>query len=186
METVGYEGELFANDLCLGQEVIESGAVNGYAGPVVSTAPTVDGGAEVDEIVRILETYGGADAQTAGLTGWTLANIVIARDVLIAAGGADATDASALEALSTYSSSDVPGYPEVSCPGPGAWIGACNQSPLMVTIVDGQMTQPDGFVKLDFTELEFLLVDLALAVDRQDQLLGQRVDHRDTDTVEPA
>ena len=157
VDTVGYGGDLFANDLCLGQEVVESGAVDGWSGPIVSSAPTVDGGAEVDEIVRILDTYGSADTQTAGLSGWALANMIIARDVLIAAGGADATDASALAELSTYSSSDILGFPDVTCPGAGAFAGGCNSSPLMVTVVDGTMTQPDGFVKLDFTELEFLL-----------------------------
>jgi len=157
VDTVGYEGDLFANDLCLSQDIVESGAVDGYAGPVVSTLPTVDGGAEVDEMVRILETYGDADAQRAGLAGWALANTHIAAEVLANAGGAAADDASALEALSTYTSSDVPGYPAVACPGAGAFAGGCNQAPLMVTIDNGEMTGPDGFVQLDFTALEFLL-----------------------------
>ncbi len=154
--TVGYSGHLFANDLCAGQDVVESGAIDGWGVPIVSSAPTVDGGAEVDEINRVLETYGDG-VQTAGLTGWAIANMVIARDLLIAGGGVDATDASVLEALSTYSSSDLPGYPSVSCPGPDPWAGACNTSPLMVTVVDGQMTAPDGFTFLDFSQLNFLL-----------------------------
>ena len=95
--------------------------------------------------------------QTAGLAGWALVQAVIARDLLMAAGGADATDESVLTALSTYSSSDLPGYPDVSCPGPDPWAGACNTSPLMVTVVDGQMTAPDGFTFLDFSQLNFLL-----------------------------
>ena len=28
---------------------------------------------------------------------------------------------------------------------------------LMVTVSDGQLTSPDGFVQLDFSELDFLL-----------------------------
>ena len=155
--TVGYEGSLFANDLCAGQDVVESGVIDGWAVPIVSSAPTVDGGADVDEIQRILDTYGGASVQTAGLAGWTLANAVIARDLLIEAGGVDATDESVLTALSTYSSNDLPAYPDVSCPGPEPWFGACNTSPLMVTVVDGQMTGPDGFTFLDFSQLNFLL-----------------------------
>ena len=144
-------------DLCLSQDLVESGAVDGWSGPIVSSAPTIDGGAEIDEINRILDTYGGADVQTAGLAGWALAQVFIARDILIAGGGADANDESVLAALSTYSRSDIPGYPEVSCPGPDPWAGACNTSPLMVTIADGQMTAPDGFTFLDFSELNFLL-----------------------------
>ncbi len=156
-EAVGYDGFIFGNDLCLSQDVVESGAVDGWSGPIVSTAPTVDGGAEIDEINRVLDTYGGAGVQTAGLAGWTLAQVFIARDLLIEGGGADATDESVLAALSTYSRGDIPGYPEVSCPGPDPWLGACNTSPLMVTIADGQMTAPDGFTFLDFSELNFLL-----------------------------
>ena len=155
--TVGYEGSLFANDLCAGQDVVESGVIDGWAVPIVSSAPTVDGGAEVDEIHRVLDTYGGAGVQTAGLAGWALAQAFIARDLLMEAGGADATDESVLTALSTYSSTDLPAYPDVICPGPEPWLGACNTSPLMVTVVDGQMTGPDGFTFLDFSQLNFLL-----------------------------
>ncbi len=155
--TVGYEGDLFANDLCAGQDVVESGAIDGWAVPIVSSAPTVDGGAEVEEIHRILGTYGSGDVQTAGLAGWALANAVIARDLLLEAGGADATDESVLTALRTYSSDAIPGIGDVSCPGPEPWTGACNTSPLMVTVVDGQMTAPDGFTFLDFSQLNFLL-----------------------------
>lgn len=157
VETVGYEGHLFGNDLCLSLDLVESGELDGWAGPIVSSAPTVDGGAEIDEINRVLDTYGGADVQTAGLGGWAVGQAVIARDLLIAGGGADATTESVLAALSTYSSSDIPGFPDVSCPGPDPWAGACNTSPLMVTIADGQMTAPDGFTFLDFSELNFLL-----------------------------
>ena len=155
--TVGYGGHIFGNDLCLSQDLVESGAVNGWSGPIVSSAPTIDGGAEIDQINGILDTYGGAGVQTAGLAGWALAQVYIARDILIEGGGADATDESVLAALSTYSRDDIPGYPEVSCPGPDPWLGACNTSPLMVTVVDGQMTAPDGFTFLDFSELNFLL-----------------------------
>ena len=156
-ETVGYGGHLFANDLCAGQDVVESGVLDGWAVPIVSSAPTVDGGAEIDEIHRVLDTYGGSGVQTAGLAGWALAQVFIARDILIEGGVADATAESVLAALSTYSRSDIPGYPEVSCPGPAPWAGACNTSPLMVTVVDGQMTGPDGFTFLDFSQLNFLL-----------------------------
>lgn len=157
VDTVGYEGSTYANDLCLAQDVIESGAVDGWAGPVVSAAPTIDGGDEVDLIVRVLEAYGDDDSQTAGLAGWALANIYAARDVLTEAGLADATRESAFAALSTYSSSEIPGFPDVSCPGPSVWTGACNQSPLMVVVENGQLTSPGGFVQLDFSDLDFLL-----------------------------
>ncbi|RZV47227.1 MAG: hypothetical protein EX269_05245 [Acidimicrobiales bacterium] len=155
--TVGYEGQNFANDLCMSQDTIESGALDGWAGPVVSSAPTVDG-PDVDEINRILETYGGDDVQTAGLAGWALGSTQVAAEVLAAAGGGDATRESALDALGTYSSTDVLGMADsVSCPGPGAWSGACNQAPLMVTVENSTFTAPDPFTQLDFTVLDFLL-----------------------------
>ena len=157
VETVGYTGQTFANDLCMSQDVAESGALDGWAGPVVSSAPTVDG-VDVEEINRILDTYGGSGVQTAGLAGWALGTTMFAREVLQAAGGADATREGTLAALGSHSSSDILGMPDsISCPGPGAWTGACNQAPLMVTIVDGQFTAPDPFVELDFTVLDFLL-----------------------------
>ncbi|HAT17163.1 MAG TPA: hypothetical protein DCS76_05185 [Gemmatimonadetes bacterium] len=157
VETVGYEGELFANDLCMSQDVAASGELNGWAGPVVSTAPTVDG-VDVEEINRILDTYGGANVQTAGLAGWALGSVMFAREVLAVAGGADATREGTLAALGTHASSDILGMPDtISCPGPGVWTGACNQAPLMVTIVDGEFTAPEPFVLLDFTALDFLL-----------------------------
>ena len=46
VDTVGYGGHLFANDLCMSQDVVESGVLDGWSGPILSSAPTVDGGAE--------------------------------------------------------------------------------------------------------------------------------------------
>lgn len=156
VDTVGYAGRTFANDLCMAEDVVSSGALNGWSGPIVSSAPTVDGGDEVAMINRILDEYGGADAQNAGLSGWSFASTWVARDVLETAGaGASRDDVAAV--LGTYSSSDVPGLDSVTCPGPSAWTGACNMAPLMVTVSDGQLTSPDGFVQLDFSELDFLL-----------------------------
>jgi len=156
VDTVGYAGRTFANDLCMAEDVVSSGALDGWSGPIVSSAPTVDGGDEVAMINRILDEYGGSDAQNAGLSGWSFASTWVARDVLETAGaGASRVDVAAV--LGTYSSSEVPGLDSVTCPGPSAWTGACNMAPLMVTVSDGQLTSPDGFVQLDFSELDFLL-----------------------------
>lgn len=156
VDTVGYAGRTFANDLCMAEDVVSSGALDGWSGPIVSSAPTVDGGDDVTLINRILDEYGGSDAQNAGLSGWSFASTWIAREVLETAGpGASRADVAAV--LGTYSSADVPGLDSVTCPGPSAWTGACNMAPLMVTVSDGQLTSPDGFVQLDFSELDFLL-----------------------------
>ena len=140
----------------MAEDVVSSGALDGWSGPIVSSAPTVDGGDDVTLINRILDEYGGSDAQNAGLSGWSFASTWVAREVLETAGaGASRADVAAV--LGSYSSSDVPGLDSVTCPGPSAWTGACNMAPLMVTVSDGQLTSPDGFVQLDFSELDFLL-----------------------------
>lgn len=156
VDTVGYAGRTFANDLCMSEDVVSSGALDGWSGPIVSSAPTVDGDDDVALINRILDEYGGSDAQNAGLSGWAFASAWVARDVLEAA-GADATRESVAGVLGSYSSSDVPGLNSVTCPGPSAWTGACNMAPLMVTVANGELTSPAGFVQLDFAELDFLL-----------------------------
>lgn len=156
VETAGFEGRTFANDLCMSQDIVETGVLDGWSGPLVSSAPTTDG-KDVAEINRILDTYGDSNSQTGGLAGWALGSTQIAYDALGKAGGAEATDASVVEVMNSYSNDDLLGFPPVVCPGPSAWAGACNQSPLMVTVVDGAMTSPNGFVTLDFSELDFLL-----------------------------
>ena len=156
VDTVGYEGRTFANDLCMSEDVVSSGALDGWSGPILSAAPIVDGGDDVAFINRVLDEYGGSDAQNAGLAGWSFANMVVAREILESE-GESATRESVGAALGSYSSSDVPGLDSVSCPGPSAWTGACNMAPLMVTVADGVLTSPDGFVRLDFSELDFLL-----------------------------
>lgn len=153
--TVGFEGQLLGNDLCLGEELVSSGDIDGWSGAIVSAMPTTDG-EDADEIARIVETYGG-DMQTAGLAGWAFGSADMARDILSQAGAGEADRASVLGVMETYSSSDILGLPPISCPGPGAWAGACNMAPLMATVENGALTAPNGFVQLDFTELDFLL-----------------------------
>ncbi len=156
--TVGYEGNLYANDLCTSEDVVSAGDLDGWSSAIVSSAPTTDGGEGVDLINRVLATYAEGDVQNAGLTGWAVANTYVARDLLTKSGGADATRESVLASLEDYSISGVPGMPEtMSCPGPSVWTGACDMAPLMVAIDGGELTSPDGFVQLDFSELDFLL-----------------------------
>lgn len=152
VETVGYEGQLFGNDLCLGEELVASGAIDGWAGPIVSAMPTTDG-EDAEEIGRIMDTY-GADVQRAGLAGWAFGSADMARDILSQASG---DRASVLTVMESYSNSDILGMPPINCPGPDPWAGACNMAPLMAEVEGGELTAPNGFVQLDFTELNFLL-----------------------------
>jgi len=154
-ETVGFEGQLLGNDLCLAEELVSSGDVDGWAGAIVSAMPTTNG-EDAEEIARIVSEYGG-DMQTAGLAGWAFGSADMARDILVKAGAGDADRASVLGVMETYSNSEILGMPPISCPGPGAWAGACNMAPLMAVVENGTLTTQDGFVQLDFTDLDFLL-----------------------------
>ena len=158
VKSIGYEGPILTLDSCMQVDVIGTGDLDGWIAPMVSSAPTIDGGADVELINHIFDTYGSAAAHGAGLGGWALGNVMIAREVLIAAGGADATDESVIATLDGgFTSDTILGFPEVSCPGPAPWIGACNTAPLIVTVAGTDLTGPDGFFPLDFTQLNFLL-----------------------------
>ncbi len=157
-KSIGYDGPILTLDSCMQVDVLSTGDLDGWVAPMVSSAPTIDGGADVEVINHIFDTYGSAEAHGAGLGGWALGNVMIAREVLIAAGGADATDESVIATFDGgFTSDTILGFPEVSCPGPDPWIGACNTAPLMVTVDGTDLIAPDGFFPLDFTELNFLL-----------------------------
>ena len=157
-KAIGYDGPILTLDSCMQVDVLGTGDLDGWVAPMVSSAPTIDGGTDVEVINHIFDTYGSADAHGAGLGGWALGNVMIAREVLIAAGGADATDESVIATFDGgFTSNTILGFPEVSCPGPDPWIGACNTAPLIVTVDGTDLTAPDGFFPLDFTELNFLL-----------------------------
>ncbi len=157
-KSIGYDGPILTLDSCMQVDVLSTGDLDGWVAPMVSSAPTIDGGADVEVINHIFDTYGSAEAHGAGLGGWALGNVMIAREVLIAAGGAGATDESVIATLDGgFTSDTILGFPEVSCPGPDPWIGACNTAPLMVTVDGTDLIAPDGFFPLDFTELNFLL-----------------------------
>jgi len=123
--TVGFEGQLFGNDLCLGEELVASGDIDGWAGPIVSAMPTTNG-EDAEELAKIMESYAG-DTQLAGLAGWAFGSANMAADILSQAGAGDADRASVLSVME------------------------------MATVENGALTAPDGFVQLDFTELDFLL-----------------------------
>jgi hypothetical protein len=147
---------MVASDLCVSEDLVASGEVDGWYAPLTSSAP-VEGGKDAVEIERILRTYGSGDVQRAGFTGYTIGAMQVARDALVAAGGRDATDETVSGVLETYSSDTILGFPAVSCPGPGPWVSACNRSPLIVEVVDGVMVSPDGFLDIDYSVFDPLL-----------------------------
>jgi branched-chain amino acid transport system substrate-binding protein len=155
-KTVGYDGVIVASDLCVAEDLVTSGEVDGWYAPLTSSAP-VKGGQDADEIERILTTYGSGDAQRAGFTGYTIGAMQVALESLVAAGGTAATDESVATVLDTFASEHLLGFPPVSCPGPGAWVSACHRSPLIVLVADGAMVSPDGFLEIDYSIFDALL-----------------------------
>jgi branched-chain amino acid transport system substrate-binding protein len=156
LRTLGNELPVVVAELCLIDEVIGSGVADGWYAGTQSLAPVVNGGREAREIRRILGRY-GEDAEPGGFAGLGIGYTWIARDVLQRAGAGRATDASVMRTLSTYSSSDVLGFDEVSCPGPGSFVAACNTSTLMVQVDDRRLYDVGGFVESDFSIFEDLL-----------------------------
>ena len=156
LDSLGSEVPVFSSDLCATQAIIESGALEGWYMPVASdilVSPEDGGDAELD---RIISTYGSNDVR-AGLGGWALGNVIIARDVLTQAGGADATSESILAVLDGYSNDGVPGLAPASCPGPGSLVGGCLLSPMIIQIVDGKAVVARDFAEIDTTTIEALL-----------------------------
>ena len=47
VDTVGFEGNLYANDLCMSADTIADGSLDGWVGAIVSSAPTADGGDDI-------------------------------------------------------------------------------------------------------------------------------------------
>ncbi len=153
--SLGFEGEVIGNDLCISEELVESGGVEGWYAPLSSAAP-VTGTDDYDEIGRIIETY-APETQRAGFAGLTMGAMQVAYDVLSAAGGPDATAESVAAELDAYSSDDVLGFPAISCPGPGSFVSACHTDPIVVQAVDGELVSPGGFLDIDYSIFEPLL-----------------------------
>jgi hypothetical protein len=143
-------------ELCLTEDFVASGDADGWVAGIQSTVPLANGGREAVATRRILRRY-GRGAEVGGFAGVGVGSAWIARDVLGQAGATQATDESVMQVLSTYASSHVPGFDGVSCPGPGAFVAACNPSTL-ITRVDGDELRGVGdFVHTDFTIFEDLL-----------------------------
>ena len=155
VNTVGFEGTNYSLENCLDASLIANGDFDGWISPYATSTATSDGPGS-EEANRILSTYGGDDAVNTGVGGFALANLLVAYEAVVAAGGADADGAAISAALGTFTSETIPGVPSVSCPGPGAWIGACNPSPLMAQVVDGELVAL-GYIEVDFTNFDALL-----------------------------
>jgi branched-chain amino acid transport system substrate-binding protein len=156
LQTLGNDRPVVVAELCLIEEVIGSGLADGWYAGTQSLAPVANGGREAREITRILRRYGDS-TERGGFAGLGIGYAWIARDVLRQAGAHRASDESVMRTLSTYSSSDALGFDEVSCPGPGSFIAACNTSTLMVQVDDGELFDVGGFVRSDFSIFEELL-----------------------------
>ena len=156
VQGLGIELPVLVAELCLTDGIVASGVVDGWYAGFQSLAPVANGRRDVLEIRRILRRYGDS-TERGGLAGLGIGYAWVARDVLREAGGRNATDASVTEALSTYASSDVLGFDEVSCPGPGSFIGACNASVLMTQVQGNRVYDVGGFLQTDYSIFEGLI-----------------------------
>jgi len=152
--SLGYEGNIIGNDICISEELVSSGGIDGWYSPLSSAAPVV-GSDDYEEIGRIIDTY-SPGTQRAGFSGLTIGAMQVAYEVLSEAGGVDATDESVAEILEAFSSSDILGFPEISCPGPGAFVSACHTDPIVTQAVNGALESP-GFLEIDYAIFEPLL-----------------------------
>ena len=59
-------------------------------------------------------------------------------------------------AFSTYQGT-VPLYGEISCPGPGSFVGQCVTEAVVFEVDGGEATPVTGLVDADITVFEFLL-----------------------------
>jgi hypothetical protein len=153
--SLGFEGEVIGNDLCISEELVESGSVDGWYAPLSSAAP-VTGTEDYDEIGRILDTYAPGTQRT-GFTGLTIGAMQVAYDVVSAAGGPDATAEAVAAELEAYSSDQILGFPAIGCPGPGSFVSACHTDPIVVQAVDGELISSGGFIEIDYSIFEPLL-----------------------------
>ncbi len=153
--SLGFEGEVIGNDLCISEELVESGSIEGWYAPLSSAAP-VTGTDDYDEIGRILDTYAPGTQRT-GFTGLTIGAMQVAYDVLSVAGGPEATAEAVTTELDAYASDEILGFPAIGCPGPGSFVSACHTDPIVVQAVDGELVSPGGFLDIDYTIFEPLL-----------------------------
>jgi ABC-type branched-subunit amino acid transport system substrate-binding protein len=156
LQSLGVDLPVVAAELCLTDDIVGTGAVQDWHAGIQSVAPVADGGREAERIRGILARY-GEGAEPGGLAGLGVGYTWIARDVLARAGGPRATDATVMRVLTRYASDDVLGFDEVACPGPGSFVGACNQSILMVQVDGEALYDVGGFVQGDYGILEELL-----------------------------
>jgi ABC-type branched-subunit amino acid transport system substrate-binding protein len=156
VRSLGIELPVIVAELCLTDDIVASGMIDGWYAGTQSVAPVVNGGQEARLIRRILRTY-GEGTELGGLAGLGVGYVSIARDVLVRAGGARATDASVTRVLSKYASSDVLGFDVVRCPGPGPFVAACNTSTLLVQADAGSLRDVGGFIRTDFMVFADLL-----------------------------
>ncbi|MFW2339518.1 MAG: ABC transporter substrate-binding protein [Acidimicrobiia bacterium] len=155
--SIGLTIPVVAADTCMTTDVISSGSLDGWYAISVCEAPVAPDLRSDSTFADIVNNYGGGDATLNSSFGcWSVANVIVAAEVLAEAGAADATSESIAAALNGYSSDDLPAYPAVSCPGPDPFVGACLRTATIVRM-DGDKAAPETLVDIDVTQLSFLL-----------------------------
>lgn len=155
--SIGVPTQIVAADTCMSSAVISSGALDGWYGVSVCEGP-VDPVQRTDgTFTKIVADYGGGDGTMNSSVGcWSVANTVVAAEVLSQAGGADATSESIIEVLDGFSTDQLPAYPPASCPGPVPFVGACLRTTTILRI-EGDVAVPETLVEVDVAQLGLLL-----------------------------
>ncbi len=155
--SIGVTTPVVTVDTCMTTEVISSGALDGWHSVSVCEGPVAPENRPDDSYTKIVDGYGGGDpALNSSFGCWSIANTIIAADVLSETGGNAATDETINTALSTYSSSSIPAYAPVSCPGPDPFVGACLRTATVLLLV-GSEAELETYVEVDVEQLGFLL-----------------------------
>lgn len=138
-------------DICLSENVVESGLVEGWTAVLNSSVVESDehaeerGDEDVLEVRRILREYGEGPTIYFGASGQAYANIYMVYQVLNSMPFDELTRESVDQGISTFSE-EIPTYGPVKCPGPGAWIGHCHPVSIMMVVEDEQFTAASDFI----------------------------------------
>jgi ABC-type branched-subunit amino acid transport system substrate-binding protein len=155
--SVGVTSPVVTADTCMTTEVIGSGALDGWFSISVCEGPVAPEKRSDDTYAKIVDTYGGGDPTLNSSFGcWAIANTIVAADVLTETGGAAATADAINAGIGAYSSTSIPAYPAVSCPGPDPFVGACVRTTTILKIV-GSEAALETLVDVDVETLGFLL-----------------------------
>lgn len=147
IQQLGVSQPVVSIDICLSQNVVESGLVEGWTAvmnTVIVESPDA-GDPDVIELHRILSQYGIGTPTFTGNVGLMYAQFEMLHRIFLDLGVDNLSREAVDSAISTFSGT-LPTYGPVSCPGPGKWVGVCHPSSIMMQIQDEQFVRASDFI----------------------------------------